>query len=344
MTGVAEDETMDYLMAKIPGIKFAFVFFMVASSWTLLSILSAVVSDVMISTQVRQEAEFKIVSADDDWVAEVEELRQFFQDMAAEEKHDQKTIDKKEIETYAGDMGSRERRDIAMRCRVPVSDVIKTWEIMKSELDEDSEVNTEEFVKCMARVSKSVIEKSLIHVNLDISKIQDNLGCSDLAEQKSDCNLDIPKIQGNLGCSDLAEQKSDWENKHLQKLQMQNEKMAKVVKLLDEASAQEEREKDELDRIFQLLKRFEEKQEATDSCVRRLEKNLFTLAERTESAMSRLQEKVIALDRNQEATRGVLNAMFSQKGSGPPPGQGNVFVELSLLSTADGGSDGAAIA
>jgi len=60
----SEDEAaaIDDLMVQLPLLKFAFVFFMITSSWTLLSILTAVVSENMISTTGQQEYEMQLAS------------------------------------------------------------------------------------------------------------------------------------------------------------------------------------------------------------------------------------------------------------------------------------------
>merc|ERR1719362_1131275 len=64
MNGVLSDvdaDAIDELMGRYPTLKFGFVFFMIMSSWTLLSILTAVVSENMISTTQDQEREFSRV-------------------------------------------------------------------------------------------------------------------------------------------------------------------------------------------------------------------------------------------------------------------------------------------
>merc|ERR1719172_377244 len=69
MSGAESDEeahAIDSLMTALPTVKFAFIFFMVTSSWTLLSILTAVVSDNMISTTGQQEEEMRITQDDED--------------------------------------------------------------------------------------------------------------------------------------------------------------------------------------------------------------------------------------------------------------------------------------
>merc|ERR1719482_913406 len=80
MSGAQSDEeayAIDELMTSLPSVKFAFVFFMVTSSWTLLSILTAVVSENMISTTAEQEEETRITQDVEDraeYLADVKEL------------------------------------------------------------------------------------------------------------------------------------------------------------------------------------------------------------------------------------------------------------------------------
>lgn len=69
----AEAAALDSIMDDIPTFKFAFVFFMVTSSWTLLSILTAVVSENMISTTSGQEKEILLMSEEEDRKRHVQE-------------------------------------------------------------------------------------------------------------------------------------------------------------------------------------------------------------------------------------------------------------------------------
>merc|ERR1712046_502331 len=74
----AESRAVDELMGSLPMVKLAFVFFMVASSWTLLSILTAVVSDNMMSTTGEDEAEQKLEGDDEDRAEHRRDLTQLF--------------------------------------------------------------------------------------------------------------------------------------------------------------------------------------------------------------------------------------------------------------------------
>merc|ERR1719245_2984257 len=82
-SGLPDDEmaALDELMDQLPAAKFAFVFFMVTSSWTLLSILTAVVSENMISTTEQQEALMRMATAEEDRKEQLRALKALFQDM-----------------------------------------------------------------------------------------------------------------------------------------------------------------------------------------------------------------------------------------------------------------------
>merc|ERR1711879_965997 len=73
-----ESDAIDALMVTMPQVKFMFVFFMVSSSWTLLSILTAVVSEHMLSTTSQQEKEHRLANADQDRAIRKASLLLFF--------------------------------------------------------------------------------------------------------------------------------------------------------------------------------------------------------------------------------------------------------------------------
>merc|ERR1719276_283772 len=84
MNGVLSDtdaEAIDTLMGKMPTLKFALVFFMITSSWTLLSILTAVVSENMISTTRDQEEELRLAFAEEERQSRMQTLRELFHEM-----------------------------------------------------------------------------------------------------------------------------------------------------------------------------------------------------------------------------------------------------------------------
>merc|ERR1719284_707245 len=73
-----EQHAIDTLMEFLPMMKFVFVFFMVTSSWTLLSILTAVVSENMISTTGQQEEEMRLRTFEEERARKAKRLMDVF--------------------------------------------------------------------------------------------------------------------------------------------------------------------------------------------------------------------------------------------------------------------------
>mmetsp|Transcript_65503 Transcript_65503/g.153251 ORF Transcript_65503/g.153251 Transcript_65503/m.153251 type:complete len:659 (-) Transcript_65503:50-2026(-) len=152
----SESAALDHIMESIPTFKFAFVFFMVTSSWTLLSILTAVVSENMISTTSSQEKEIQLMSEEEDRKRHIQDLKELF----------------KEINTR-GDGIVREKDlmhflsipdnayETAKMCRVPVRHV---QEVMKTLSINQEVIHMEEFVECLLDVGNPVTEKSTMRL------------------------------------------------------------------------------------------------------------------------------------------------------------------------------------
>merc|ERR1719443_229497 len=149
MTGAPsgeEEEAIDWLMQTIPSIKFGFVFFMVTSSWTLLSILTAVVSESMIQTTEEQNTEERIGQADMDRKALIDELKAMFSDI-----HEKGAIAEKEIEEVSKGAVEEKIKKCARLCELPARDVV---EVLKSKScegwdlkdDEHKEKDAQDFV------------------------------------------------------------------------------------------------------------------------------------------------------------------------------------------------------
>merc|ERR1711964_687668 len=117
----SEDETLaiDQLMLKFPSMKFAFVFFMVTSSWTLLSILTAVVSENMITTTSAQQHEYEFASAEDDRNQHIKELKELFAEIDTGDGLVQEEDFKEFLKNKSNALKT------ARKCRVPVHDVLE---------------------------------------------------------------------------------------------------------------------------------------------------------------------------------------------------------------------------
>merc|ERR1711881_22439 len=113
-----EAQAMDALMNELPTVKFGFIFFMVTSSWTLLSILTAVVSENMISTCGNQAEELKMISHEEDRKRHMADLQELFQSM---DHSGNGMLDCAELETNLDNKETAQQ--VAKLVRVPVRNV-----------------------------------------------------------------------------------------------------------------------------------------------------------------------------------------------------------------------------
>jgi len=129
-------------------------FFMITSSWTLLSILTAVVSENMISTTGKQEYEMKLACDEEDRAQHMRELRDLFRciditgDGLIQEDEFFAFLDCKENAIQC-----------AKCCRVPVRCV---KDLFKDLSAEGRQVDMQHFTECLVEAGKPVTEKSFI--------------------------------------------------------------------------------------------------------------------------------------------------------------------------------------
>mmetsp|Transcript_109338 Transcript_109338/g.210178 ORF Transcript_109338/g.210178 Transcript_109338/m.210178 type:complete len:520 (+) Transcript_109338:2-1561(+) len=138
---------------------------MITSSWTLLSILTAVVSDNMISTTGAQEEEIKIQNAEEDRCEHVERLTELFNII---DSGGDGQVEREEIEEFLCD---RENAILtARRCRVPVRDVREVLQTV-AEACEGTTVSIATFVEHLADVSNVVTQKSVMKIEAMLTNI-----------------------------------------------------------------------------------------------------------------------------------------------------------------------------
>jgi len=151
-----ESRAIDGIMDTVPTIKFAFVFFMVTSSWTLLSILTAVVSENMISTTGAQEQEILLTTAEEDRRRHVGELQSLFSSINV--KGDG-TIRETELMEFL--KNKQNSHLTAKLTRVPTRDVV---EVMRTLGKSTDLIQMDRFVECLLDVGNPVTEKSIMKV------------------------------------------------------------------------------------------------------------------------------------------------------------------------------------
>jgi len=168
MSGAASEEeatAIDELMKALPTVKFAFVFFMITSSWTLLSILTAVVSENMITCTGQQEEEMKIASAEEDRLTHTKDLKALFSDI---DESGDGFVDTSEINLFLQD--SRKALETAKLCRVPLRDV---YYVLQTLSLDGSPVNMNKFVDCLVDVGNPVTEKSVMKLEMHMTNLQE---------------------------------------------------------------------------------------------------------------------------------------------------------------------------
>lgn len=74
----AVSASLDRVMAQVPSVKFAFVFFMVTSSWTLMSIMTAVLSETMIKATKEENDETKLEREEEEFAQRSKDIMQLF--------------------------------------------------------------------------------------------------------------------------------------------------------------------------------------------------------------------------------------------------------------------------
>lgn len=163
MSGAESDDEamkMDGLMKTLPTMKFAFVFFMVTSSWTLLSILTAVVSENMINTCSDQQAELHMISDEEDREAHLRDLKGLFTEL---DVNCNGQLEKTELDAMLTNKELQQK--IAHVCRVPSRNVREVFRT----LTRHGELCTlDHFLGCMLEVAKPVNELSVMKIIANI--------------------------------------------------------------------------------------------------------------------------------------------------------------------------------
>merc|ERR1719506_1013674 len=172
MSGAQSDEeayAIDELMTSLPSVKFAFVFFMVTSSWTLLSILTAVVSENMISTCSDQQAEMCMLSDEEDRLSHMANLRELFDELDVNENG---SLDMQELNAVLNEKEMAQK--IAHICRVPARNV---REVFTTLTRHGESCSIDHFVESMIEVAKpATVQSQAPKVDTSIRKMLDTLG------------------------------------------------------------------------------------------------------------------------------------------------------------------------
>mmetsp|Transcript_114859 Transcript_114859/g.223124 ORF Transcript_114859/g.223124 Transcript_114859/m.223124 type:complete len:876 (+) Transcript_114859:52-2679(+) len=172
MSGASSDKeaaAIDAILETLPTLKFAFVFFMITSSWTLLSILTAVVSENMITSTGTQEQELKMQTEEEDRLEHKATLQDLFDEM---DEDGSGSIGPAEVAKFLFIKENRQRA--AKSCRVPtrhIQDVLGTL----SDAMMDGKINSELFIEYLIDAGDTVTEKSLMKLEFRMKTLFRNM-------------------------------------------------------------------------------------------------------------------------------------------------------------------------
>lgn len=166
---MSESASIDELMMDVPSLKFAFVYFLVASSWTLLSILTAVVSDNMITTTSEEQEAMRMANAEEERDAHIAQLRELFQDIDCGGNG---IVEPKELEVFLSDSNMKTLMvGIGGRCPLPMRDV---KHLLQSLLLSGQDIALNDFVEQLVDIRTSATEKSIMRIEARLLALQRN--------------------------------------------------------------------------------------------------------------------------------------------------------------------------
>jgi hypothetical protein len=290
MSGAESDEeaqAIDSLMTALPTVKFAFIFFMVTSSWTLLSILTAVVSDNMISTTGQQVEEMKIASDDEDRQEQKRELRKLFDSIGTEGDG---LVRERDVTEFLKDKDNA--LITAKKCCVATRNVLS---VLQTLAPDGQPVKMDDFVTCMLDVSKPVTEQSIMKIETLFKDQQRHVdeGCKSLGNKVDNFRNRIKGWHAGQAASGPSEsgQKSDL-------AALDNSAMAAMAGLVE----QQKKNSEGIAKLHESVQALLRSQEAlrqqhifNNSRKAKLEADLSALEQRNLSSFSDLQDSVQAL-------------------------------------------------
>mmetsp|Transcript_104019 Transcript_104019/g.232266 ORF Transcript_104019/g.232266 Transcript_104019/m.232266 type:complete len:221 (+) Transcript_104019:1-663(+) len=137
---------------------------MITSSWTLLSILTAVVSDNMISTTEKQEEELRMSNAEEERQEQLDTLRKLF---GAIDTNSDGTIDSPELAQYLTD--AKRAAECATACKIPARDIVS---VLKDLSDDNQPVKMQYFLEKLIEVGNPVTEKSVMKIEARLNGME----------------------------------------------------------------------------------------------------------------------------------------------------------------------------
>jgi len=165
-----EQVAIDELMRTLPSVKFAFVFFMITSSWTLLSILTAVVSENMITTTQQQYEDLKLTLFEEERVLQAQELCKLFGDL---DRNEDGLIHAEEVEDAMRD--EEFSQNAAVLLKMPKRDILDVLKLLIHNDVGQSGVQIKQFVECLMDSCSPVTEKCIMKLESKLAELGKSL-------------------------------------------------------------------------------------------------------------------------------------------------------------------------
>lgn len=178
MSGVSSDpeiQAFDDVMSEVPAFKVAFSIFVVSCSWTLLSILTAVVSENMIHNTEEHDEELEIVNEGENRKKRIEELTQllkpcgFSPDGATGGEGGPRRVTSVALELFLAH--KENTQNIAHCCGVPIRDIKDVFEALQLSSSGEG-VPMSDFIESLVDVGRSVTEKSVLKLEARLYEIE----------------------------------------------------------------------------------------------------------------------------------------------------------------------------
>jgi len=164
-----EAHAIDAVLEAAPTLKFAFVFFMITSSWTLLSILTAVVSENMLTSTGEQARAMKLQCDEEDRALHISKLQELFD---AIDYDNNTVITQAEINRF---LGERERRHRASKdTGIPIHSVKEVLGTLAG-ASESHTISKQLFVDYLIDAANNATEKSMMKLEFHLKSLFDEV-------------------------------------------------------------------------------------------------------------------------------------------------------------------------
>jgi len=205
--GDAETGALSTIMSDFPAVKLGFVFFLVTSSWILLAVMNAVLTENFISTTAKQEAELKLSTFEEDRAEQRKKLKDVLGEI--DEDHDGLLHENQVLEIFKDEDRARV---MSRDCGLPLSDIKEVMHILSHGGERVVELDT--LVDYLLDLGNQATEKSLLKLEMSILKMHQRLEATvkkigeNLAESSDCASKETRQVPWSKAVEEEVEQQS----------------------------------------------------------------------------------------------------------------------------------------